>query len=216
MRTVHVSFVWPLLGLVAGCSATMPTTPATPELARPTPSASTEVPAWVPPDEHSAGTVPETPMTLPPVATATPDVPPAPAPDGLEAVDWPNHPHAVPCTGAVADEPVFGDLDADGRNEAAVALRCPEDEASLVLVYGGDATEVQVLGNALPPEEHATVHAVQVRDARLVVSGLTSSKGAGGERDLAVTSRWVREGTALRRTDRWLDPAFVLEVDADH
>lgn len=223
MRTLSTVTLVVVLAGTAGCSASDPEARSAAGAAAPqeSPSVSSSAgspsagPAWLPPGATTAGTVPETPLALPPAtqATAAPSPPAFPS-GGLEAVDWPAYRHDLPCDGPT-DAPVFGDIDADGHAEAAVVVRCPAGTSSAVLVYGGDAADVRLLGDALPAEERASVHAVEVRDSYLVVTALTRSDGTSGEPDLAVTSRWLREGPALRRTDRWLDPAFVLSVDHD-
>jgi len=111
---------------------------------------------------------------------------------------------------------VAGDLDGDRVDEVAVSLRCPDGAPSSVLVYAGDAAAPRLLGDALPAEERARVQAVEVRDGHLVVGAYTWNDAPGsGEPDTALTTRWVVQGDRLVRTDRWEDPAHLLEVDEE-
>lgn len=194
------------------------------EAALSTPVPAAELPGAVPVEEpvlpgaEPAVPTPGTTFLPLPEAVTAPPVPAAPV-GALATVDWSGGGPAA-CPGAVPREggPVFGDLDGDGVDEAAVVLACGgAPEPTSVLVYRGDAAGPVLVGDALPAEERATVHDAQVRDGHLVVTALAHSEpGAEGEPDVAVTSRWVVQAQALQRTDRWTDPAFVLEVDADH
>lgn len=160
---------------------------------------------------------PDDPALTPPAGPATPAAVQPPAPGDLSEVDWSNRSYDATCRGGQAAPPVFADLDADGATEAFVPVSCPDRPGVTagIWAYTGRAVEPRLLGDALPVADAGRLHAIQVRDGHLVVTTTVwSGPAAGGEPDLAVTSRWVLEGAGLRRTDRWIDPAHVLEVDA--
>lgn len=188
--------------LLAGCSGSPDAVPVAQEDPR--------APAWLPSGEPDAGTVPTSPLALPPAPTASASAAPSASASSsvrstTSTAPTPAAPE-LPCDGT-ADAPLTGDLDGDGAPETAVPVRCPQSDA--VLVFAGS----EELGNALPAEEQAELHAVEVRDGYLVVVAL-AEHGEGAEDDVAVTTRWQVRSGALVRTDRWLDPAYVLEVDA--
>lgn len=192
--------------LLSGCSAvTDPATPVVPVAQRD--GEDPRAPGWLPSSEPDAGSVPSSPLPLPPApsATASPAATGAPSSPRPAPTAAPENPE-LPCDGT-AGERVTGDLDGDGAPETAVPVSCPAADA--VVVYSG----LYELGNALPAEEGAELHAVEVRDGYLLVVGRVEL-GEGEADDVALTTRWqVRDG-ALVRTDRWLDPASVLGVDA--
>lgn len=148
-----------------------------------------------------------------PVGPAT-DAPAPRTSGGLSAVAWDSRPLPTgTCSGGRAQPPVFGDLDGDGREEAALAVECPGDSPDAALLFRGTATSVVLVGNALPASEAAQVRAVQFRDGHLVVAALAESEPGSGQRDLAVTLRWQLRGSSLVQSDRWVDPGDVLNVD---
>lgn len=176
----------------------------TPEAAAPT--GSPEVVAAAPPRPARSK------LALP-VGPAT-DAPAPRTAGGLSAVAWDNRPLPTgTCSGGRARPPVFGDLDGDGREEAALAVECPGDTPDAALLFRGTATSMVLAGNALPAAEAAQVRAVQFRDGKLVVAALAESAPGSGQRDLAVTLRWQLRGSELVQTDRWVDPGDVLNVD---
>ncbi|MCW2714353.1 MAG: hypothetical protein JWN88_1400 [Frankiales bacterium] len=187
--------------------------PSTPS-AVPSPPAPPVVPLPAAPGPAPVGT--GQPLQLPP-GPATPPRTPVRPPGSLVGVDWQRWAHAANCPRPDVGTAVAGDLDGDGTDEVAVPLTCPGDGASSVAVYAGDAAAPRALGDALPREEQARVQGVQFRDAHLVVGAFTwPSSDHSGEPDTAVTTRWVVREGRLVRTDRWEDPAHLLEVDEEH
>lgn len=174
-----------------------------------------------PPAAPPAPEAPPAPTRAPlalPAGPATVAPPPPHSAGGLSAVAWAARPlPAGTCSGGTARPVVLGDLDGDGREEAALPVTCPGDTPDAVLLFRGTAAAVVLVGDALPAAERAQLHAVQFRDRHLVVGALAhSTPGRAGEPDLALTLRWQLRGDALERTDRWEDPAEVLRVDEDH
>lgn len=161
-------------------------------------------------------TAPGGPLALPP-GPALPPVPaPPPAPGSLASLDWGGRDHPAACASPQVGAAVAGDLDGDRVDEVAVPVSCPDGAPSSVLVYAGDAAAPRLLGDALPAQERARVQAVEVRDGHLVVGAFTwKDAPRSGEPDTAVTTRWVVQGDRLVRTDRWEDPAHLLEVDEE-
>ena len=165
------------------------------------------------------GQSPPVPLAPPP-GPAVVRTPPsgAPAPGSLQAVDWEMWaPRDTGCPDARAGAASYGDLDADRVDEAAVPVTCGAAGQQVeVLVYAGAANAPRLVGKALTAAEGETVHAVQFRDHHLIVTTLAhSSSGRSGKPDVAVTSRWVLTAGALQRTNRWTDPAYLLEIDED-
>ncbi|MFP5220286.1 MAG: hypothetical protein ACLGIG_11245 [Actinomycetes bacterium] len=183
-------------------------TPLAPE------TSTTATPPVVPPGSGSAAdpeaALPEGFITLPPGPRTSTAPPPPPAPGSLAALDWSQRVHPAPCPEPEVRDAVVGDLDGDGVDEVAVPVVCPGPGS--VPVFAGSAADPQRLGDALPAEEQARLYSVEVRDGYLVVTAVRPSDGSG--EDTAVTSRWVVRGGQLTRTDRWEDPASVLDVDA--
>ncbi len=142
----------------------------------------------------------------------------SPAPGTLQTVDWPARVQGdAGCPAARAGAVSYGDLDADGMDEAAVPLTCgPDGGTAEVLVYAGNARSQRLLGSSLAAAAREQVHAVQFRERHLVVTTLAySSDNRSGKPDTAVTTRWIVRSGALERTDRWTDPAYVLETDEE-
>jgi len=170
------------------------------------------------PDGKPTGAAPArtSPLQLPAGPATTGPPPPPPAPGSLGSIDWSAQRYEGACPDARPGPAVLGDLDGDGRDEAAVPLTCPgaPHDTSSVFVYAGTASRQLFLGDALPPRERGELHALQLREAHLVVTALTRER-PDAEPDTAVTTRWVVRDGKLVRTDRWEDPAAVLVVDED-
>jgi hypothetical protein len=173
-----------------------------------------DAPVTAPAAEAPVG--PLAPPPGPASVRTTPTGPPVPG--TLQTVTWAARaPGDAGCADARAGVPSYGDLDGDGSDEAAVPVLCASAPGPWeVLVYTGDADAARLLGKVLTAEEDERVHAVEFRDRYLVVTTLAySPQDRRGDPDTAVTSRWVLSSAALQRTDRWVDPAHVLETDAD-
>lgn len=159
----------------------------------------------------------QAPLAPPPGPAVVRTTPSArPEPGTLQVVDWGSRARAdSACSDGRAGAVSYGDLDANGLDEAAVPVACGAGgRASEVLVYTGKPRAVRLLGRALSHEQQEQVHAVEFREPHLVVTTLARSADArGGEPDTAVTTRWVARSGTLERTDRWEDPAYVLEID---
>jgi hypothetical protein len=123
----------------------------------------------------------------------------------------------VACTGGRAGTAVYGDLDLLPGLEAAVPVTCPGGRRPYddLLVYTGPAAAPRLLGDALPATERGHLQSADFRDHSLVVGFLTRTEASSSTAaaETAVTTRWVREGDRLRRTDRWEDPASVFGAD---
>ena len=187
----------------AAPEALLPDPPA--ELAPPPPLA-TSTPAVA---AAAAPRPSRSPLPLP-AGPATAPTAPVVRPGGLSSVDWAARPLPAGTCAGTARAVVLGDLDGDGREEAAVPVECPADEPDAVLVFAGTADAVVQLGDALPADERGRLHATEVRDDHLVVTAV--APGADGA-DVAVTSRWAVRAAVLERTDRWEDPVEVLGTD---
>jgi hypothetical protein len=203
----------PLALVLSGCRSD----PPTPAVAVAEPLPSVDVPAELPP-VGPAPTVTASPTPRATRAPKTPVSPVSPAGPSLRTADWAQVALPAGCADPKRGAAVYGDLDGDGRLEAALPAVCagPDGTWGSVGVYSGTAARPRLLGDALPAGEHGRLQAVEVRDGHLVVSafGWTSPDHAG-DPDLAVTTRWRTSGDALRRTDRWVDPAEVLSADDD-
>jgi hypothetical protein len=199
----------------SGSAASAPAPSATPLPAAPA------APLAVAPAEPPAAPVPASaaPLALPTapvVVRTTPTGPPVPG--TLQTVGWSVVTASDACAVGRVDPASYGDLDGDGRDEAAVPVVCtPDGSAAEVLVYTGEPAAPSLLGKALDAVERSRVHAVEFRDRRLVVTSLAHGpQSSGGEPDTAVTTRWVLDRGRLLETDRWTDPAYVLHIDDDH
>lgn len=169
-----------------------------------------------PPAPTRAVPAPLAPPPGPAVVRTTPSG--RPAPGTLQVVDWRSRARAdSACQDGRAGAVSYGDLDADGLDEAAVPVACGAGRpASEVLVYTGEPRAARLLGKALSREQQEQVHAVEFRERHLIVTTLAhSTDDRSGEPDTAVTTRWVVRSGVLERTDRWEDPAYVLETDEE-
>lgn len=193
---------------VAGCRADSPAldAAAAPGLDQPS-AAAPAASAPTPSASISATPVPSRTAARPATSATS-----SPVRLSLRTVDWAHRSAPSTCSGAARGAAVYGDLDGDGRDEAALPFTC--GATSRVLVYGGDGRAPRLLGEALAAAEHGRLQAVEVRDRRLVVSAFGwSGADRSGAPDLAVTTRWRVRNGALVRTDRWVDPAEVLSAD---
>ena len=211
-----------LLVLLAGCSTDAPVQqtqtdgPGRSSSAAPSATVTTPVQPGPSRTPRVSASATSSPLSLPSGPATRPGSPKPPAAGSLATVDWARWDHRAACPRPEVGAPVAGDLDGDRIDEVAVPLTCPDGRhgTSSVLVYAGDAAAPRLVGDALPPAERAEVQGVQVRDGHLVVGALAySGADRSGEPDTAVTTRWVVQADRLVRTDRWEDPANVLEVD---
>jgi hypothetical protein len=203
----------------AGTAASAPAPSATSLPAAPAPAvaaAPAETPVETPAAPDPGPASPLALPTAPVVVRTTPTGPPLPG--TLQTVDWSAVTASDACAGARVDPPSYGDLNGDGRDEAAVPVVCtPDGSAAEVLVYTGEPAAPSLLGKALDAAERGRVHAVEFRDRRLVVTSLAHGpQSSSDEPDTAVTTRWVLDRGRLLETDRWTDPAYVLHIDDDH
>jgi serine/threonine protein kinase len=160
---------------------------------------------------------------------------PTPQRASLRAIDWTNRPYPSDCAtfgnsiqqvkltnskhtddsqGYVSvsiGEPVYGDLDGDGQDEAALVLRC-EHAASTwhdtVLVYralGNEARLIRALGASIgsSPEFGSTVQSVHIAGKQLRISAKDYSDSAPRCcPDLTVSTTWRMTDGELLRTSR--------------